>query len=125
MLTSCGDWQLGLVWTAGFNNYLPIINYTVESSTSFDWDRWDTLYQTSNNVTRLSGVPLSAWVNYKFRVKALNQRGYSEPSEPTNKCKTDPKKPARHPAGVKVKNYKEGYLFVEWEVSKPYSLNVS
>lgn len=115
MLTSCGDWKLDLQWSAGFHNYLPIINYTIEYSTSFDWDKWTTLYQTSDNKTLVSGVPLSAWVNYKFRIKALNQRGYSEPSKPTNICKTDSKRPARHPTGVKVKNYQDGFLYVEWE----------
>lgn len=122
-LTSCGDWQLGLRWTAGFNNYLPIINYTIEYSTSFNWDQWTTLYQTSNNNTSVSGVPLSAYVIYKFRIKALNQRGYSKPSESTNICKTDPKRPPRHPTGVKLKNYKDGFLYVEWEALSPMEHN--
>lgn len=98
---------------------MPIINYTIEYSTSFDWDKWTTLYQTSDSNTQVSGVPLSAWVTYKFRIKALNQKGYSKPSEPTNTCKTDPKRPARHPIGVRVKDYKkDGFLYVEWEVRK-------
>lgn len=98
---------------------MPIINYTIEYSTSFDWDKWTTLYQTSDSNTKVSDVSLSAGVIYKFRIKALNQKGYSEPSEPTNTCKTDPKRPARHPTGVKVKDYKkDGFLYVEWEVRK-------
>lgn len=108
--------MLGLHWSAGFHNYMPIINYTIEYSTSFDWDKWTTLYQTSDNNTQVSGVTLSAWINYKFRIKALNQMGYSEPSELTNTCKTDPKRPARHPTGVRIKNDKDGFLYVEWEV---------
>ena len=104
------------MWTAGFNNFLPIINYTIEYSTSFNTDQWLFLYQTPNNNTMVSGVPLSPWVNYKFRVKALNQKGVSEPSEPTNVCKTDPKRPARNPEGVRITDEKEGFLHVSWEV---------
>lgn len=123
-LTSCGDWKLGLRWNAGFHNYMPIINYTIEYSTSFDWDKWTTLYQTSDSNTQVSDVSLSAGVIYKFRIKALNQKGYSEPSEPTNTCKTDPKRPARHPTGVKVKDYKkDGFLYVEWEAISPMEHN--
>ena len=115
-MTSCGEWKLGLLWTAGFNNFLPIINYTIEYSTSFNTDQWLFLYQTPNNNTMVSGVPLSPWVNYKFRVKALNQKGVSDPSEPTNVCKTDPKRPARNPEGVRITDEKEGFLHVSWEV---------
>lgn len=115
-ITSCGDWKLGLTWTAGFNNFLPIIDYTVEYSTSFKPKEWVYLSKTTNNNTFISGISLSAWVEYTFRIKAMNSKGFSVPSEPTNICKTDPKKPSRHPEGVKIKNSQEGYLSIEWEV---------
>ncbi|XP_048738675.2 neuroglian-like isoform X2 [Ostrea edulis] len=114
-ITSCGDWKLGLTWTAGFNNFLPIIDYTVEYSTSFKPKEWVYLSKTTNNNTFISGISLSAWVEYTFRIKAMNSKGFSVPSEPTNICKTDPKKPSRHPEGVKIKNSQEGYLSIEWE----------
>lgn len=122
-ITSCGDWKLGLKWSAGFNNFHPIVNYTIEYNTPFHPDEWIFLFQTSDNRTQINGLPLSAGVEYTFRIKALNVKGFSIASKPTTLCKTDAKKPARHPDGVKIKNWKEGYLFIEWKAMDPMDFN--
>lgn len=96
-----------------------IINYIIEYSIFFDWDKWIILYQTFDSNIQVSDVFLFVGVIYKFRIKVLNQKGYSEFSKSINICKIDFKRSVRYFIGVKVKDYKkDGFLYVEWEVRK-------
>ena len=105
------------MWEAGADNFLPITNYIVEYQTSFRKNQWEELRQTGTNIPELIAVRLSPWVNYQFRVKAVNSMGESAPSASQGvNCATPPRIPDRHPSDVSFKEDEEGKLIIRWEV---------
>ena len=71
--------NLTLNWGEPFNNFDPIVNYTVNVSCSGD-DTCPRIITTNNNTTRLHTITaLIVGVTYTLSVKATNSIGCGEP----------------------------------------------
>uniref|UniRef100_A0AAY4E9K2 Contactin 3b n=1 Tax=Denticeps clupeoides TaxID=299321 RepID=A0AAY4E9K2_9TELE len=81
-----------LSWTPGRDNGSPITGYMVQARTPFTvgWQAVDTVPEAINgNTLTATVVDLNAWVEYEFRVVAINSVGMGEPSPPSPKTRTE------------------------------------
>ncbi|XP_072026167.1 contactin-4-like [Amphiura filiformis] len=102
-------------WMPGADHYSEIIYYKIESRTEYmpEWkEERDTIPATVQEV-RLNGV--SPWSTYEFRVTAMNDLGYGQPSEPSEPVTTPQKSPTKAPENVRGCCGGVGNLKIEWD----------
>ncbi|CAL1526256.1 unnamed protein product [Lymnaea stagnalis] len=96
------------------SNFVDMVKYIVEYTTEYKPGTWTIAMPftyPANNVN----INLSAFVKYKFRVRAVNKMGISEPSAPTNGwCSTPLALPDENPKDVATDEQFTGYLVVKW-----------
>nr|BAE94191.1 L1-like cell adhesion molecule [Dugesia japonica] len=107
-------------WNPGADNYAPIVMYLVEYSTQFDRKGW---YEVQK-VTKITGstgetvdvkVAMQPFIQYQFRVRAINRVGVSEPSDVTlNPCSLPPTIPNKNPKEVFVYGTAKDNLVIQW-----------
>ncbi|XP_021368122.1 neuroglian-like isoform X1 [Mizuhopecten yessoensis] len=118
-ILNCDARSVSLRWTKSRDNFSPIQRYVVEQHNGFNPGQWKFLAETDGTVTEVN-AELSAWVNYTFRVKAVNDFGEGMPSDPTGTvCRTQKDYPDRHPENVHIIDNKPNFLIVEWDAMDP------
>lgn len=108
-----------VVWKfdEAMSNFDNMIKFIVEFSTDFREGVWTEVTSPAYPEDTAS-VDLSPFVKYKFRVKAVNLMGTSEPSEVTHSwCETPMSYPDKNPGNVHTDESSTGYLVVKWDVS--------
>uniref|UniRef100_UPI0037E77F66 neurofascin homolog (chicken) a n=1 Tax=Semicossyphus pulcher TaxID=241346 RepID=UPI0037E77F66 len=104
-----------LTWIPGNDHRSPISQFLVQ----FEEDRWD-----PGRWQNLSSYPgdlnsvilqLSPFVNYQFRVIAINSVGQSEPSRPSPRYKTSGAAPDAIPRGLRGWGSKKDNMEITWE----------
>uniref|UniRef100_A0AAR2LAY5 Neural cell adhesion molecule L1 n=1 Tax=Pygocentrus nattereri TaxID=42514 RepID=A0AAR2LAY5_PYGNA len=83
---------------------------------------WEELARVSGN-TRLTTVPLRPYLNYRFRVIAINSIGKSDPSQPSRSYYTSPSWPDSNPEGVRSESVEPGTLVITWNEMDKRSFN--
>ncbi|XP_068170719.1 neurofascin homolog (chicken) a isoform X4 [Antennarius striatus] len=104
-----------LTWIPGNDNGSPITDYQVQ----FEEDRWDPGHwkDLSQFPGTLNSVilQLAPFVNYQFRVIAINSVGHSDPSRPSPRYKTSGAAPDVIPRVLQGWGSKKDNMEITWE----------
>ncbi|NXV42647.1 NFASC protein, partial [Uria aalge] len=113
-LTDLAERSVRLTWIPGDDNNSPITDYIVQ----FEEDRFQpgmwhnhSRYPGSVNSAVLS---LSPYVNYQFRVIAVNDVGSSLPSVPSERYQTNGARPEINPTGVQGAGTQKNNMEITW-----------
>uniref|UniRef100_A0A3P9GZ20 Neural cell adhesion molecule L1 n=1 Tax=Oryzias latipes TaxID=8090 RepID=A0A3P9GZ20_ORYLA len=104
-----------LTWIPGNDHNSPITGFLVQ----FEEDRWEP--GRWQNLTSFSGdlnsvvLQLSPFVNYQFRVIAINSVGQSDPSQPSPRYKTSGAAPDAIPRGLRGWGTRNDNMEITWE----------
>uniref|UniRef100_A0AAR2K3A3 Contactin 4 n=1 Tax=Pygocentrus nattereri TaxID=42514 RepID=A0AAR2K3A3_PYGNA len=105
-------------WGPGSDNHSPVTLYIVQARTAFSvgWQAVRTVPDSvPGQMTRATVVGLNPWVEYEFRVVAVNAVGVGEPSAPSQPVRTRPAAPEVAPANVSGGGGTRGELVITWE----------
>ncbi|XP_073771500.1 neurofascin homolog (chicken) a isoform X11 [Danio rerio] len=104
-----------LTWVPGNENNSPVTHFLVQ----FEEDRWEpgkwqnlSIYDWNLNSVNLQ---LSPFVNYQFRVIAINAVGQSQPSHPSARYQTSGAPPDVVPSGLKGWGSKKNNMEITWQ----------
>ncbi|XP_039550687.1 neurofascin homolog (chicken) a isoform X11 [Pimephales promelas] len=107
-----------LTWVPGNENNSPVTHFFVQ----FEEDRWEpgkwqnlSVYDGNLNSVNLQ---LSPFVNYQFRVIAINAVGQSQPSHPSARYQTSGASPDVIPGGLKGWGSKKNNMEITWQALK-------
>ncbi|XP_051664790.1 neurofascin isoform X19 [Manacus candei] len=113
-LTDLAERSVRLTWIPGDDNNSPITDYIVQ----FEEDRFQpgmwhnhSRYPGSVNSAVLSLAP---YVNYQFRVIAVNDVGSSVPSVPSERYQTNGARPEINPTGVQGAGTQKNNMEITW-----------
>ncbi|KAL1265721.1 hypothetical protein QQF64_003748 [Cirrhinus molitorella] len=107
-----------LTWVPGNENNSPVTHFLVQ----FEEDRWEpgrwqnlSTFDGNQNSVNLQ---LSPFVNYQFRVIAINAVGQSQPSLPSARYQTSGAPPDVLPSGLKGWGSKKNNMEITWQALK-------
>uniref|UniRef100_A0A3B1K4S0 Contactin 4 n=1 Tax=Astyanax mexicanus TaxID=7994 RepID=A0A3B1K4S0_ASTMX len=105
-------------WGPGSDNHSPVTLYILQTRTAFSigWQAVTTVPDSvPGQMTHSTAVGLNPWVEYEFRVVAVNAVGVGEPSAPSQPVRTRPAAPEVAPANVSGGGGSRGELVIVWE----------
>ncbi|XP_042614699.1 contactin-4-like isoform X2 [Cyprinus carpio] len=105
-------------WGPGPDNHSPVTLYIVQARTPFSigWQAVKTVPDSvPGQMTLATAVNLNPWVDYEFRVAAINNVGVGEPSVPSKPVRTKAAGPEVAPANVSGGGGSRGELVIVWE----------
>ncbi|KAM4748047.1 neuronal cell adhesion molecule isoform 8-T8 [Rhinophrynus dorsalis] len=122
-LTDHLERSVRLSWVPGEDNNSPITTFIIEYEDSMrEPGLWH--FQTKVSGTQTTAtLNLSPYVNYAFRVIAVNDIGRSDPSEPSEQYTTKAAAPDDSPSGVKGIGSEPDNLVITWEPLKGFFSN--
>uniref|UniRef100_A0A8C2GUD9 Contactin 4 n=1 Tax=Cyprinus carpio TaxID=7962 RepID=A0A8C2GUD9_CYPCA len=107
-----------LSWGPGPDNHSPVTLYIVQARTPFSigWQAVKTVPDSvPGQMIHATAVNLNPWVDYEFRVVAINNVGVGEPSVPSKPVHTKAADPEVAPANVSGGGGSRGELVIVWE----------
>ncbi|NXN97902.1 NFASC protein, partial [Rhinopomastus cyanomelas] len=113
-LTDLAERSVRLTWIPGDDKNSPITDYIVQ----FEENRcqpgtWHNHSRYPGNVNSAS-LSLSPYVNYQFRVIAVNEVGSSLPSQPSERYQTNGARPEMNPTGVQGAGTQKNNMEITW-----------
>ncbi|KAM3935343.1 neurofascin isoform 3-T3 [Leptodactylus fuscus] len=113
-LTDLAERSVRLTWTPGDDNNSPITGFIIQ----FEEDRyqpgtWYNLASVPGNVNSAL-LRLSPFVNYQFRVLALNDLGSSMPSPSSERYQTNGAPPEVNPGDVRGAGTRKDNMEITW-----------
>ncbi|GAA6087803.1 contactin-4 [Tachysurus ichikawai] len=112
-------WTVQVSWSPSSDNHSPITHYIVQAQSVFSIG-WQAVKTVPDSVpgqkTHAIAVGLRPWVQYEFRVAAINGVGVGEPSTPSEAVLTKAAVPEVAPASVSGGGGSRGELVIVWEV---------
>ncbi|XP_016891933.1 contactin-4 isoform X2 [Cynoglossus semilaevis] len=112
------DTTVTLSWGSGPDNHSPVTMYILQARTPFSFG-WQTVRTVPDSVpgqmTQAKVKDLNAWVDYQFRVVAINSVGVGEPSMASQQIRTKAAAPKVAPANVSGGGGARGELVITWE----------
>ncbi|GMT24852.1 hypothetical protein PFISCL1PPCAC_16149, partial [Pristionchus fissidentatus] len=129
---TCNERKATIEWTKPNDHSDPITTFVVEMNTAFKKKEWTVVTREKADPNKKAysvDVTLSPWVNYKFRVAAMNSHGRSlKESVPvgtheTASCQTRPSFPYSNPDGVWAEGTSPDNLVVHWNPLDKYDWN--
>ncbi|XP_009947316.1 PREDICTED: neuronal cell adhesion molecule isoform X5 [Leptosomus discolor] len=122
-LTGQLERSVELSWIPGDENNSPITNFVIEYEDGLhEPGVWH--YQTEVPGTQTTvQLKLSPYVNYSFRVIAVNEIGRSQPSEPSEQYLTKSANPDENPSNVQGTGSEPDNLVITWESLKGFQSN--
>ncbi|XP_072340456.1 neuronal cell adhesion molecule a isoform X16 [Scyliorhinus torazame] len=122
-LTNPQDRSVQLSWIPGDDNNSPITKFAIEyEEDHFEPGVWHHLTDVGGTRTTAQ-LKLSPFVNYNFRVVAVNRIGRSEPSLPSEHYFTQPAAPDENPSEVQGMGSEPNNLVITWEPLKGVQSN--
>ncbi|XP_060633604.2 neuronal cell adhesion molecule isoform X16 [Anolis sagrei] len=122
-LTDHLERSVQLSWIPGNDNNSPITKFIIEYEDAMrEPGIWN--YQTEvNGILTTTQLKLSPYVNYSFRVIAINDIGRSQPSEASEQYFTKAAKPDDNPTDVQGIGSEPDNLVIMWEPLKQFQSN--
>ncbi|AWP03405.1 putative contactin-4-like, partial [Scophthalmus maximus] len=118
VVTDITDTTVQLSWGSGPDNHSPVTMYMVQARTPFSIG-WQTVRTVPDSVPgqmiHATVKDLSPWVDYEFRVVAINSVGVGEPSTPSKQIRTKAAVPKVAPVNVSGGGGARGELVIIWE----------
>ncbi|XP_035004443.2 contactin-4 [Hippoglossus stenolepis] len=118
VVTDIADTTVQLSWGSGPDNHSPVTMYMVQARTSFSIG-WQTVRTVPDSVPgqmmHATVTDLNPWVDYEFRVVAINSVGVGEPSTPSKQIRTKAAVPKVAPVNVSGGGGARGELVIIWE----------
>ncbi|XP_029429710.1 neurofascin isoform X6 [Rhinatrema bivittatum] len=113
-LTDLAERSARLTWIPGDDNNSPITDFIIQ----FEEDRyqprtWHNLSTVRGNVNSAI-LNLSPYVNYQFRVMAVNEVGSSLPSSPSERYQTNGAPPEVNPSDVQGEGTRKNNMEITW-----------
>ncbi|XP_048352405.1 neurofascin isoform X3 [Sphaerodactylus townsendi] len=113
-LTDLAERSVRLTWIPGDDNNSPITDYIVE----FEEDKlqpgvWHNHSRYPGSVNS-AVLRLAPYVNYQFRVIAVNEVGSSYPSLPSERYQTNGARPEINPTGVQGAGTSKNNMVISW-----------
>uniref|UniRef100_A0AAY4DAN2 Contactin 4 n=1 Tax=Denticeps clupeoides TaxID=299321 RepID=A0AAY4DAN2_9TELE len=105
-------------WLPGSDNHSPISSYIIQARTPFSigWQAVKTVPDyVPGQMLHATAVELNPWVDYEFRVVAINGVGVGEPSMPFQQMRTRAAAPEVAPSSVNGGGGNRGELVIVWE----------
>nr|XP_020448607.1 contactin-4-like [Monopterus albus]XP_020448608.1 contactin-4-like [Monopterus albus] len=118
VVTDITDTTVQLSWGSGPDNHSPVTMYMVQARTLFSIG-WQTVRTVPDSVPGqmmyATVKDLNPWVDYEFRVVAINSVGVGEPSTPSKQIRTKAAAPKVAPVNVSGGGGARGELVIMWE----------
>ncbi|XP_075997483.1 contactin-4 [Genypterus blacodes] len=112
------DITVQLSWGSGPDNHSPVTMYMMQARTPFSIG-WQTVRTVPDSVPgqmmHAMVTGLNPWVDYEFRVVAINSVGIGEPSTPSKQIRTKAAVPKVAPVKVSGGGGTRGELVIAWE----------
>ncbi|XP_044136277.1 neuronal cell adhesion molecule isoform X2 [Bufo gargarizans] len=122
-LTDRRDRSVALSWVAGDDNNSPITEIIIEYEDAMHQPGvWHVHSKVSGTETTAT-LNLSPFVNYSFRVIAVNEIGQSDHSESSERYMTKAAEPDTNPSGVKGLGTEPDNLVITWKPMKGFDSN--
>nr|XP_020858645.1 neurofascin isoform X1 [Phascolarctos cinereus] len=113
-LTDLEERSVRLTWIPGDDNNSPITEYIVQfEEDQFQPGVWHSHSKHSGSVNS-AVLQLSPYVNYQFRVIAVNDVGSSHPSQPSERYRTSGAPPESNPGDVKGAGSRKNNMEITW-----------
>ncbi|XP_069911275.1 neurofascin isoform X18 [Oryctolagus cuniculus] len=113
-LTDLAERSVRLTWIPGDANNSPITDYVVQfEEDQFQPGVWHDHSKFPGNVNS-AVLQLSPYVNYQFRVIAINEVGSSHPSLPSERYRTSGAPPESNPGDVKGEGTRKNNMEITW-----------
>lgn len=112
-----------LAWTPGNDHNSAVERFEVEfEEDMFEPGTWQPLHVVDGD-RHEARLPLSPYVNYSFRVVAVNRLGRSEPSPPTQRFITPPAAPEKNPDAVAGEGSQPSNMVITWQALRGVEWN--
>ncbi|XP_033618087.1 neurofascin isoform X15 [Fukomys damarensis] len=113
-LTDLAERSVRLTWIPGDDNNSPITGYVVQfEEDQFQPGVWHDHSKFPGSVNS-AVLQLSPYVNYQFRVIAINEVGSSHPSLPSERYRTSGAPPESNPSDVKGEGTRKNNMEITW-----------
>ncbi|XP_031512468.1 neurofascin isoform X16 [Papio anubis] len=113
-LTDLAERSVRLTWIPGDDNNSPITDYVVQfEEDQFQPGVWHDHSKYPGSVNS-AVLRLSPYVNYQFRVIAVNEVGSSHPSLPSERYRTSGAPPESNPGDVKGEGTRKNNMEITW-----------
>ncbi|XP_055974909.1 neurofascin isoform X13 [Sorex fumeus] len=113
-LTDLAERSVRLTWIPGDDNNSPITDYVVQfEEDQFQPGVWHDHSKVPGTVNS-AVLQLSPYVNYQFRVIAVNEVGSSHPSLPSERYRTSGAAPESNPTDVKGEGTRKNNMEITW-----------
>ncbi|XP_068125711.1 neurofascin isoform X17 [Hyperolius riggenbachi] len=113
-LTDLAERSVRLTWTPGGDNNSPITGFIVQFEENYHQPgTWHNLVSVPGNVNSAL-LRLSPFVNYQFRVLAINDLGSSMPSPTSERYQTSGAPPEVNPSGVRGVGTRKDNMEITW-----------
>nr|XP_055225180.1 neurofascin isoform X14 [Gorilla gorilla gorilla] len=113
-LTDLAERSVRLTWIPGDANNSPITDYVVQfEEDQFQPGVWHDHSKYPGSVNS-AVLRLSPYVNYQFRVIAINEVGSSHPSLPSERYRTSGAPPESNPGDVKGEGTRKNNMEITW-----------
>nr|XP_056703710.1 neuronal cell adhesion molecule isoform X20 [Euleptes europaea] len=122
-LTDKQERSVQLTWVPGDDNNSPIIKYIIEYEDAMHEPGIWHYHMDVLGIQTTVQLKLSPYVNYSFRVIAVNEIGKSQPSDPSEKYLTESAKPDENPTVIQGNGSEPDKLVIMWEPLKRIQAN--
>ncbi|CAO2636889.1 Nfasc [Lemmus lemmus] len=113
-LTDLAERSVRLTWVPGNDNNSPITDYIIQfEEDQFQPGVWHDHSKFPGSVNS-AVLHLSPYVNYQFRVIAVNEVGSSHPSLPSERYRTSGAPPESNPSDVKGEGTRKNNMEITW-----------
>ncbi|XP_053310320.1 neurofascin isoform X8 [Spea bombifrons] len=113
-LTDLAERSVRLTWVPGDDNNSPITGFIIQfEENRYQSGTWHNLASVPGNVNT-AVLRLSPYVNYQFRVLALNELGSSMPSPSSERYQTNGAAPEINPSDVRGVGTRKDNMEITW-----------
>ncbi|KAG8589400.1 hypothetical protein GDO81_006378 [Engystomops pustulosus] len=113
-LTDLAERSVRLTWTPGDDNNSPITGFIIQfEENRYQPGTWHNLASVPGNVNSAL-LRLSPYVNYQFRVLALNDLGSSMPSPSSERYQTNGSPPEVNPGDIRGAGTRKDNMEITW-----------